>query len=152
MIKQFVKRSQFQFVSLTDANIKSVNVEGDEAYITILNTNGNSASIRRQMGRDYAKALAANGATSIASTYTQEWEQLDFTLNKVPLDVPAIGSGYLQNQFATGTANQAAQVERIRNGNVGIKEVIELKANTTTYPLNILVETVHYVPTDTIAA
>ncbi|GAB4043132.1 hypothetical protein [Spirosoma litoris] len=152
MTKGFVKRSSFQFVSLTDATVKTILVEGDEAYVTLMNTNGNQALLRRQSGRDFAKAAAANGGLAGGSTYLNEWEILDYLNGKVPLDVPNGFSNYLSNAPITMPASNATTVERIRSFNVGIKENIDIKANNATYPLNICIETVHYVPVDQIAA
>ncbi|MVM34875.1 hypothetical protein GO755_32905 [Spirosoma sp. HMF4905] len=151
MKKGSVKRSQFQFFSITDATTKTALVEGDEAYITVM-TSSNPASIRRQIGRDTAKAIAANGGLASVTSYLPEWEIVDFSFGKVPLDVPVASGSYLSNIAPTSTVGNVGYVERIRNADVGFKEYVDIKASNTTYPLNVCIETVHYVPADTISA
>jgi len=150
MQKQFVKRSTFQVVSLTDGNIKTVLVEGDEAYITVMNSNGNSCYVRRQYERDLKKALVASTLTGGSFSLT-EWMTLDFLFGRVSLDSPTT-DGTLQNTQITTAVGQTRIQERQRNHNVGMKEFVDLLASGTQFPLNICIESVNYVPADLIAA
>lgn len=151
MTSAFVKRSQFQFISITDATIKQVLIEGDEAFVSVMNSNGNSISVRRQRERDLKKALDANGGLSSGNTSLGEWQFVDFSYGTVPLDVPTTG-GYIFNMPITMAATDKTNAERIRKPNVGFKEYVDVKANGTTYPINLCIETVHYVPAETISA
>ena len=150
MVKQFIRRSSFQFVSLTDANVKSVLVEGDEAYITVMNNNGNSCSVRRELERNMTKAITASGLEN-TNSHLAEWPALGFSYGRVPLDSSNV-FGTLSNKAITTTAGLTTYPEYQGRQNAGFKEVIDLKANTTTYPCNVCIETVHYVPADLIAA
>lgn len=150
MNKGLVRRSSFRSVIINDALTQSVIVEGDEAYISIMISNGNSANIRRQAERDLKVAIVASGVTATNPSLS-EFLNVDYSYGRVPLDAPATAAT-LQNMQITTTAGVTAVGERIRNANVGIKEVIDIKANNTTYPLNVLIETVHYVPAEAIAA
>jgi len=151
MNKGFVKRSQFQTISLTDASIKTILVEGDEAYICVMNSNaGNQCAVRRQSERDQQKVLQASGLISTQPSLS-EWPIVDYLHGRVSLDVPNLAVS-LQNLQITTTAGQTMNTERIRSQNVGIKEYIDLKATNTSFPLNICIETVHYVPVEMIGA
>ena len=149
MNKGLVKRSQFILAQLTTGIFKQV-IEADEAYIMQTQPSVCPAMIRRQREKDFAGFLTAN--PTLGGTNTNQWGVLDPSFGRVPLDVPITLDGNLLNRPITTAVNSHNDMERVYHAQVGFKEVIEIKPQTDGAQISVIIELVHYVPADQIAA
>ncbi|GAB3970848.1 hypothetical protein GCM10028806_19630 [Spirosoma terrae] len=149
MIKNFVKRSQYEFIKLTDNKIQSVQVEGDEAYICVANYIGNGLIlIRREREREFAKMvskLALPADVEVDNDNLVEWQYLYYISGRVPLDTHTI-NGSFANKPLSSEYMDRFYTPAIQSEYAGIKETIDLRASLDVYPVIVCIETVHYVP------
>jgi hypothetical protein len=150
MNKPLIKRTHVQTVTFNSAIEQKVLVEGDEAYVAVMINNTNSVLISRHNERRIKAAIAESGLTCTNPSLS-EFVNVAYASGVVSLDTPNV-LGELQNLQITTTAGATAITERIRNAQVGIKEYITMKPSNATWPLNVMIITVSYVPADVIPA
>ncbi|WP_080057281.1 hypothetical protein [Spirosoma aerolatum] len=142
MTKQFVKRSQFQFITLAPGVAQTLDVQGDEVYITV--DHASTASILFATAREleFQKFLTANSITA-NNAFTEIY--MTNANKRVPIgttvDAASAAIGYnIDPNFSL----------------YGYKEKISLRIHPSSASgaanVRILIETVHYVPADMIAA
>lgn len=140
MTKNFVKRSQFQTLVLTTGVTSTLEIQGDEAYVVVDNATAMIlfATAREQ---EWSKFLTANGLA-----LTSQPAEIFHTAaaKRAPLNAGFDSSftSYLVNN----DLNQSL---------CGIKEKMTFRIHPSspiTNNVRIVIETVHYVPVDAIAA
>ena len=149
MIKGLKKRSEFILVLTTIVPVMQI-IEADEAYITMPNSSAVAVKVQRDREKQLAAFLTAN-PTITGAVATATWGLLDPTFGRVSLDNPIDTDGNLKNMPVTTAANDLKHGERVRNPNVGFKETITLQSNVAGNGM-VLIELVHYVPVDQVAA
>lgn len=148
MHKNLVRRSQLILVAITTAT--QYNIEADEAYITQVTPSTVLAKVQRQREKDLAGFLTANPAVTGGAIHV--WGTLDSTYGRVPLDAPLDTTGKLTNKLVTTTAGDYTQGDRERNHSLAMKETITVAPVTDGSLTRCIIELVHYVPANEIAA
>lgn len=140
MTKNFVKRSQFQTVMLTTGVTQTIELQGDEAYVTVDTATAliYFATAREQ---EWVRFMAANG---LALT-SQPTEIFHTAANKRASLLSGFDSSFTA-LVANGDLNQSI---------CGLKEKMTFRihpSSPVTNNVRIIIETVHYIPVDAIAA
>lgn len=142
MTKQLVKRSQFQFITLAPGVAQTVEVQGDEVYLTV--DHASTASILFATAREleFQKFLTANGATA-NNAFTEIY--MTNANKRVPI-------GTLVDAAAAAVGSNTDPNFSL----YGYKEKISIRIHPSSASgaanVRVIVETVHYVPADMIAA